>query len=44
MDFGYTPEQQALRQEVRNFIADNVTDDIREEIERVGEGRGPIGH
>ncbi len=42
MDFGYTPEQQALRQEVRNFIADNVTDDIREEIERVGEGRGPL--
>ena len=42
MDFGYTPEQQALRQEVRNFIAENVTDDIREEIEMVGEGRGPL--
>ena len=42
MDFAYTPQQQALRQEVRQFIAENVTDEVHEEIARVGEGRGPL--
>ena len=28
MDFGYTPEQQALRREVRAFIAEHVTEDV----------------
>ena len=27
MDFAYTPEQEALRRDVRQFIAENVTDD-----------------
>ena len=42
MDFSYTPQQQALRQEIQQFIAENVTDEVREEITRVGEGRGPL--
>ena len=42
MDFGYTQAQEALRDEVRQFIAENLTDDIKEEIETWGEGgRGP---
>ena len=28
MDFGYTPEQEALRREVRAFIAENVTEEV----------------
>ncbi len=28
MDFAYTPEQEALRREVRDFIAENVTEDV----------------
>ena len=42
MDFSYTPQQQALRQEIQQFIAENVTDEVHEEIARVGEGRGPL--
>ena len=37
MDFGYTPEQEALRDEVRRFIAENVTDEVRREIENTDE-------
>lgn len=29
MHFSYTPEEQAFREEVRAFIADNLTDDLR---------------
>ena len=28
MDFGYTPEQEALRREVRAFIAEHVTPEV----------------
>ena len=28
MDFAYTPDQEALRKEVRAFIAENVTEDL----------------
>ena len=28
MDFAYTPEQEALQEEVRQFIADNITPDV----------------
>ena len=28
MDFGYTPEQEALRQEVRAFIKQNMTREL----------------
>ncbi len=50
MDFGYTPEQEALRQEVRGFIEENVTQDVVDEMHGgesgrdTGErrGRGPL--
>ncbi|MBH39295.1 MAG: hypothetical protein CL788_03750 [Chloroflexi bacterium] len=42
MDFAYTPDQEALRSEVRQFIADNVTPEIIHEIEESGiRNRGP---
>ena len=37
MDFGYTPQQEALRQEVRAFIAENMTPAVMEEVERLAE-------
>jgi len=43
MDFGYTPEQEALRNDVRQFIEENVDEEMRDEIENWGEGgRGPL--
>ena len=42
MDFGYTTEQQDLRQEVRKFIDDNVSQGLLDEMEAGEEGgRGP---
>ncbi len=42
MDFGFTPEQEALKQEVRQFIAQNVTPEVIAELESAEEGgRGP---
>ncbi|MBI4338870.1 MAG: acyl-CoA dehydrogenase family protein, partial [Chloroflexi bacterium] len=50
MDFGWSKEQDALREEVRQFIAENVTEEVAQEMEegytpRPGErgrrGRGP---
>ena len=40
MDFGYTPEQEALRREVRAFIAENLTDDVLAEMEGLSDGFG----
>lgn len=40
MDFAYTPQQEALRREVRRFINENVTDDVAEEIENQTHPRG----
>jgi alkylation response protein AidB-like acyl-CoA dehydrogenase len=40
MDFGYTPEQEALRQEVRAFIAEHLTPDVITEMEGLSEGFG----
>ena len=40
MEFGYTPEQQALRHEVRAFIAENLTDDVKAEMADLSEGFG----
>ena len=50
MDFGYSPEQQALRQDVQQFIAENVTPEVLDEIEnghrgadgQIRRGRGPM--
>lgn len=40
MDFGYTPEQEALRQEVRAFIAEHLTPEVLTEMEGLSEGFG----
>jgi len=43
MRFAFTEEQEALRKEVQDFIAANVTPEIREEIANAEEGRrGPL--
>ena len=39
MDFGYSAEQETLRQEVRQFIAENVTAEVIEEMEEQESGR-----
>ena len=42
MDFGYTPEQEALRQEVLQFIEENVTAEVNAELEyNLEGGQGP---
>jgi len=42
MDFGFTPEQEALRREVAQFIEENVTPEVMAELESSLEGgRGP---
>lgn len=40
MDFGYTPEQEALRREVRAFIAEHLTPEVIAEMEGLNEGFG----
>ena len=44
MDFGYSLEQTVLQNEVRKFIAEHVTQDVKDEIEGTGGegGRGPL--
>ena len=32
MDFGYTPEQEALRREVRAFVAGHITPEVMAEM------------
>jgi alkylation response protein AidB-like acyl-CoA dehydrogenase len=39
MDFAYTPEQEALRREVRAFIAKEFTKQVWQEMEEQNEGR-----
>ena len=42
MDFGYTGEQEDLRQQVQKFIGDNVSQDLLDVMEGGEEGgRGP---
>jgi alkylation response protein AidB-like acyl-CoA dehydrogenase len=42
MDFGYTPQQTVLREEVAQFIKENVTPEVMTELESSLEGgRGP---
>jgi len=38
MEFAFTPEQEALRREVREFIAKEVTDEVRAEMAEHNEG------
>ena len=43
MEFAYTTEQEALRQEVQQFIADNVDRPVRDEIANTDEmSQGPL--
>ena len=43
MEFAYTAEQQALRDEVQRFIQENVNEDVRREIENTDEmSQGPL--
>ena len=43
MEFAYTAEQQALRDEVQRFIQENVNEDVRSEIENTDEmSQGPL--
>src|SRR5512139_2210341 len=39
MDFAFTPEQEALRQEVRDFLATELTPEVLAEMEENNEGR-----
>ncbi len=46
MDFAYTPQQEALRREVLQFIKENVTPDVAEEMDphagtKLQRGQGP---
>lgn len=43
MDFAYTPEQEALRREVRQFIKENVTPDLAEEMDLHAGAERPRG-
>src|SRR5580658_7142967 len=40
MDFGYSPGQEALRREVRAFIAEHMTDAVRAEMDSLSDGFG----
>ena len=43
MEFAYTAEQEDLREEVQRFIQENVTKDVRREIENTDEmSQGPL--
>src|SRR5450759_1768086 len=42
MDFRFSPEQEQFRQEIRCFLAENVTDDLRQEIATSGHSPGPL--
>jgi len=43
MDFHFSPEQEVLRREVRAFLDENLTDELREEIEQGDHTPGPLG-
>ncbi|HXJ80831.1 MAG TPA: acyl-CoA dehydrogenase family protein [Candidatus Methylomirabilis sp.] len=40
MDFGYSPQQEALRRDVRAFIAEHLTPEVVDEMEGASEGFG----
>ena len=43
MDFRYTPEQERFRTEIRAFLRENVSDELRREIAVSGHSPGPLG-
>lgn len=42
MDFRFSPEQEQFREEIRRFLAEHVTDALREEIATSGHSPGPL--
>lgn len=42
MDFGFTPEEEKLRQEFRDFLKREVTPETRAEVTEYGGGAGPV--
>ncbi len=43
MDFRYTPDQERFRDEIRSFLAANVSEALRLEIATSGHSPGPLG-
>jgi hypothetical protein len=43
MDFRYTPDQERFRDEIRSFLAANVSEALRHEIATSGHSPGPLG-
>lgn len=43
MDFRYTPEQERFREQIRGFLAEHVSDELRHEIATSGHSPGPLG-
>ena len=43
MDFSLTPEQEAFQKQVRQFIQQHLTQELREEVEREQYAIGPLG-
>ncbi len=43
MDFRYTPEQERFREQIRSFLAEHVSEELRHEIATSGHSPGPLG-
>lgn len=43
MDFSLSPEQEAFKQEVRRFVGEHLTPELRAEVEREQYSIGPLG-
>ena len=43
MDFRFTPEQEQFREEIREFLAQHLSDELRAEIASSGHTPGPLG-
>ena len=43
MDFRYTPEQERFRVQIRAFLAEHVSEELRHEIATSGHSPGPLG-
>ena len=43
MDFRFSPQQEQFRQDIRRFLAEHVSDALREEIATSGHSPGPLG-
>ena len=43
MDFRFTPEQEQFREQIRGFLAQHLSDELRAEIAASGHTPGPLG-